>query len=48
MAINLLDFAQKLAQGARAKVIEDLRRLEKMQAQQGNGQRQTEVPASGR
>ena len=45
---NLLDLAQKLAQGARAKVLEDRQRLEKIQAQQSNGQRHSEVPAPGR
>lgn len=45
---NLLDLAQKLAQGARAKVLEDRQRLEKIQAQQSNGLRQGEVPAPGR
>jgi hypothetical protein len=44
MITNLLDFAQ----GGRAKVVEDRQRLEKMQAQPASGQRQSEMPASGR
>jgi hypothetical protein len=48
MITNLLDFAQRLAQGGRAKVVEDRQRLEKMQAQPASGQRQSEMPASGR
>jgi hypothetical protein len=46
--INLLEFAQRLAQGGRAKVVEDRQRLEKLQAQPLNGQRQSEMPSSGR
>lgn len=48
MTMNLLEFAQKLAQGARAKMVEDRQRLEKMQGQLASGQHQSEVPASGR
>jgi hypothetical protein len=48
MTINLLDLAQKLAQGARAKAVEDRQRLEKLQAQPASGQRQTEMPPYGR
>jgi hypothetical protein len=48
MTINFLDLAQKLAQGARAKAVEDRQRLAKLQAQPANGQRQTEMPSSGR
>jgi hypothetical protein len=32
MEIDLLEFAQKLAEGGRAKVVEDRQRLEKLQA----------------
>jgi hypothetical protein len=48
MTISLLEFAQKLAQGGRAKMVEDRQRLEKMQAQLASGQRESEMPASGR
>jgi hypothetical protein len=46
--MNWLEFAQRLAQGARAKLIEDRQRLAKIEAQPASGQRQAEVPASGR
>jgi hypothetical protein len=50
MSTTLLDLAQKLAQGGRAKVAEERQRLEKLQAQAqaAGGQRQSEIPASGR
>jgi hypothetical protein len=48
MTIKLLEFAQKLARGGRAKMVEDRERLEKMQAQLASEQRESEMPPSGR
>ncbi len=46
MEIDLLEFAQKLAEGGRAKVVEDRQRLEKLQARPAIVQRTVETPAS--
>jgi hypothetical protein len=48
MTRNLLEFAQKLAEGARAKVDEDRRRLEKMQAQLTAGDLHAKSPTPAR
>jgi hypothetical protein len=48
MSTTLLDLAQKLAQGGRAKIAEERQRLEKLQAQAAGGQRQNEIPSPGR
>jgi hypothetical protein len=48
MSTTLLALAQKLAQGGRAKIAEERQRLEKLQTQAAGGQRQSEIPASGR
>ena len=43
MSLSWLEFAQKLAQGARAKAALDRQRLELLQAQLASGQRQVEL-----
>jgi hypothetical protein len=48
MAVDWLEMAQKLAAGARAKVAEDRRRLEELQAKKGDSRGDVEAPASGR
>jgi hypothetical protein len=48
MLVDWLEMAQKLAAGARAKVAEDRRRLEELQAQRADARDDVEGPASGR
>jgi hypothetical protein len=48
MAVDWLEMMQRLAAGARAKVAEDRRRLEELQAQRADARGGVEVPASGR
>lgn len=48
MSVNWLEFAQRLAAGARAKVAEDRRRLEEPQEQKVDTRKGSEVAASGR
>ena len=46
--IDWLEIMQRLASGARAKVAEDRRRLEELQAQRADARDSVEAPASGR
>jgi hypothetical protein len=46
MSLTWLEFAQKLAQGARAKAALDRQRLELLQAQLATGQRKGELHTS--
>jgi hypothetical protein len=46
MNLTWLEFAQKLAQGARAKAALDRQRLELLQAQLPSGQRKVELHTS--
>jgi hypothetical protein len=48
MSVNWLEFAQRLAAGARAKIAEDRRRLEELQEQKVDTRDRSEVAASGR
>jgi hypothetical protein len=48
MPVDWLEVAQKLAAGARAKVAEDRRRLEELQAQRADARGDGEASASGR
>jgi hypothetical protein len=48
MPVDWLEMMQKLAAGARAKVAEDRRRLEELQAQRADARGGVEAPASGR
>jgi hypothetical protein len=47
MSFTWLEFAQKLAQGARAKAALDRQRLELLQAQLASGQRKVELHVPG-
>ena len=47
MPVDWLEMAQRLAAGARAKVAEDRRRLEELQAQRADARGGVEAPASG-
>ena len=48
MAVDWLEMMQRLAAGARAKVAQDRRRLEELQAQRADARGGFEVSASGR
>jgi hypothetical protein len=48
MAVDWLEMLQKLAAGARAKVVEDRRRLEELQAKKADAHGGVEASASGR
>jgi hypothetical protein len=48
MAVDWLEMAQRLAAGARAKVAEDRRRLEELQAKKADARGDGEASASGR
>jgi hypothetical protein len=48
MLVDLLDFAHRLAAGARAKVAEDSRRLEELRAQRANERSAVDTSASTR
>jgi hypothetical protein len=48
MPVDWLEVAQKLAAGARAKVAEDRRRLEELQAQRADGRDGVEASAPAR
>jgi len=48
MAVDWLEMMQRLAAGARAKVAEDRRRLEELQAQRADARGGVEASASGR
>jgi hypothetical protein len=48
MPVDWLEVAQRLAAGARAKVAEDRRRLEELQAQRADARSGSETSASGR
>jgi hypothetical protein len=48
MIVNWLEFAQRLAEGARAKVAEDRRRLEEPPEQRADTRIRSEVATSGR
>jgi hypothetical protein len=48
MAVDWLEMAQRLAAGARAKVAEDRRRLEELQAKKADARGDVEASASGR
>lgn len=48
MKRNWLEFARRLAEGARTKLAEDRQRLEAMQTQQASRQTRFDAPAPGR
>jgi hypothetical protein len=48
MLVDLLEMAQRLAAGARAKVAEDRQRLEELQAKRADARGGVEASASGR
>jgi hypothetical protein len=48
MPVDWLEMAQRLDAGARAKVAEDRRRLEELQAQRADARGGVEASASGR
>jgi hypothetical protein len=48
MAMDLLEFARKLAEGGRAKIVEERQRLETLQARSPSSQRTGENAATPR